>query len=93
MAFCGLLRQQSRYFPMIFDLIASVTGTRCWMRSGEIRTQIGTLWNANGTRMERKWNANGTRMEHEWNANGTQMERKWNAFTNAFLTRSEPVFC
>ena len=62
MAFRGLLRQQSRYFPMIFDLITSVTGTRSWMRSSESGTQIGT-------RMERKWNANGTQMEREWNAN------------------------
>ena len=52
--FRGLHRQQSRYFPMIFDLITSVTGTRSWMRSSESGTQIGTLWNANGTRMERK---------------------------------------
>ena len=57
MAFRGLLRQQSRYFPMIFDLITSVTGTRSWMRSSESGAQIGTLWNANGTRMERKRNA------------------------------------
>ena len=80
MAFRGLLRQQSRYFPMIFDLITSVTGTRSWVRSSESGTQIGTLWSANGTRMKRKWNANGTRME-----------RKWNAFTNAFRTRSGRV--
>ena len=91
MALRGLLRQQSRYFPMIFDLITSVTGTRSWMRSTESGAQIGTLWNANGTRMERKWNANGTQMEREWNANGTQMERKWNAFTNAFRSRSGRV--
>ena len=78
MAFRGLLRQQSRYFPMIFDLITSVTGTRSWMRSSESGTQVGTLWNANETRMERKWNANGSK----WNANGTHLR-----------TRSERVFC
>ena len=87
MAFRGLLRQQSRYFPMIFDLITSVTGTRSWMRSSESGTQIGTLWNANGTRMERKWNANGTRMERKWVANGTQMERIYERVPVAFRTR------
>ena len=46
-----------------------------------------------GTQMERKRNANGTQMERKWNADGTRMERKWNAFTNAFRTRSERVFC
>ena len=91
MAFRGLLRQQSRYFPMIFDLITSVTGTRSWLRSSESGTQIGTLWNANGTRMERKWNANGTQMERKWNANGTRMERKWNANGPHLRTRSGRV--
>ena len=80
MAFLGLLRQQSRYFPMIFDLITSVTGTRSWMRSSESGTQIGT-------RMEREWNANGTQMEREWNANGTQMERIYERVPVAFRTR------
>ena len=47
MAFRGLLRQQSRYFPMIFDLITIVTETRSWMRSSQSGTQIGT-------QMERK---------------------------------------
>ena len=46
-----------------------------------------------GTQMERKRNANGTQMERKRNADGTRMERKWNAFTNAFRTRSERVFC
>ena len=90
MACRGLLRQQSRYFPMIFDLITSVTATRSWMRSSESGTQIGTLWNANGTRMECKWtqmDANGTRMEREWNANGTQMERIYERVPVAFRTR------
>ena len=91
MAFRGLLRQQSRYFPMTIDLITSVTGTRSWMRSSESGTQIGTLWNANGTRMERKWNANGTQMKRKWNANGTRMERKWNANGTHLRTRSGRV--
>ena len=91
MAFRGLLRQQSRYFPMIFDLITSVTGTRSWMRSSESGTQIGTLWNANGTQMECKWNANGTQMERKWNANGTRMEREWNANGTHLRTRSGRV--
>ena len=55
MAFRGLLRQQSRYFPMIFDLITSVTGTRSWMRSSESGTQTGT-------QMECEWNANGSHL-------------------------------
>ena len=87
MAFRGLLRQQSRYFPMIFDLITSVTGTRSWMRSSESGTQIGTIWNANGTRMERKWNANGTQMEREWNANGTHLRTRSGRIPNAFSVR------
>ena len=91
MAFHGLLRQQSRYFPMIFDLITSVTGTRSWMRSSESGTQIGTQmereWNANGTRMERKWNANGTQKEREWNANGTHLRTRSGRVPNAFSVR------
>ena len=87
MAFRGLLRQQSRHFPMIFDLITSVTGTRSWMRSSESGTQIGTLWNANGTQMEREWNANGTRMEREWNANGTHLRTRSGRVPNAFSVR------
>ena len=49
------------------------------MRSSESETQIGTLWNANGTQTEREWNANGTQMERKRNGNGTRMERKRNA--------------
>ena len=78
MAFHGLLRQQSRYFPMIFDLIMSVTGTRSWMRSSESGMQIGT-------QMERKWNANGTQMERIY-------ERIPDAFS-VRLFLSSTVYC
>ena len=68
---------------MIFDLITSVTGTRSWMRSSESGTQIGTLWNANGTRMD----TNGTQMEREWNANGTHLRTRSGRVPNAFSVR------
>ena len=90
MAFRGLLRQQSRYFPMIFDLITSVTGcvpVKVERKLERFGTQMEREWNANGTQMERKWNANGTQMEREWNANGTQKERIYERVPNAFSVR------
>ena len=77
MAFRAMLRQQSRHFPMIFDLITSITGTRSWMRSSESGTQIGT-------QMEREWSVNETQMERIY-------ERVPNAFSvRLFLNSTVP---